>query len=446
MTKIDRSKFKGTTVKATKSQDEKVEQATGKSRNRAGRLKIKPGLNLFRLFPFHPDGGGDAYSEPVSVWYLPIDVQDRDKDNNVIKDKGGNPVMKRINKPIFHAGVHGNFTDICDEYKKFAEKVAKEQFDKQADRDRYLKPLTYDQKTKKGGLSVKDEWVAYANEINPTTLQKEFGMLSFGKAVRYRLNQLAAKEAGEDPLGTDPFTDLEEGRAIEITFNDKATRPQDYYQTEIDSAFDKTTKMIRLFPIGDEELEAFLKLPSLFKLFRNVYTRKDFDLALIGLKNFDEEWKMGVFQYEEWADICTKVAETIPEKAGDVVEDGEEKAGDLFDDMDRNEMKIFNKENNCGVFVTTKMKDEELREQLREWYAINGEPAPEEEEEEEQEEVEEEEISTTTKTEKVEKVEKTNPQPFSKKTQKEKESIKETVSKAEVGKGVSRLERLKGKK
>lgn len=382
MSNIDRSKFKATTRAAAQKTDKVVRNVIGGKGERADRLKIEPGKNYFRIFPFHPDGGGETYYEPLATYYLPIEQE---------VEKDGKKRVEMRTKPVFHARIHHSKLkkDVVEEYKKFCEKVAKENFSSEAERERYLKPLKYDRVTRKGGLDPVEEYAIYAKKINVVDGSSVFGLLSYKTAVKIGLNKIAASESDDEPLGTDPFTDLEDGRTVTVTYDDKATRPQDYYDVQLYVKTNEKRQLI-LHPITDAELEKFMQVPSLHKLFRDVYSKYHFNLAVKGLKNFDSEFKMGVFNYEEWTDILEQLESEIPD---DNSAPGETKpvssktlSSDEFDEMDRSELKGYNRDNNCGVIVTTKMSDDEIREQLRDWKETQGEV------EDEKEEVEEEEV------------------------------------------------------
>ncbi len=395
----DRSKFKATSVATMKNKDKQIESSLGKGGNYAGRHKILDGLNTFRICPYHPDGGGDVYAEPVVVWYLPCDVPERDDDRNIKKDGKGKAIMKRISKPIFHARVHGSSKkDLVEEYVKFTKKWADDTYSSDKDKNEkqaYLKPLNPIQG--KGGLAEKETWGCYAYKIHNGVWS--FGLWEFGKAVRYRLDQIAASESGSDPLGTDPFTDVEDGIAVNITYNSKAGKPQDYYVTEKapETEGQGKNKTIISYALSDAQIDELLAAQPLVKMFRGVYGRKDFDFALQGLQNFDKENNMGIFQHDEWLDIVEDLSKEYSEEG----QEEEEEGGDEFDAMDREELKEFNKENQCGILIKKAHTDDQLRDLLREWKSNQEEPEEEEESEEEEQEEEEESEDDKKKSEKA---------------------------------------------
>ena len=365
---IDRSKFKTSSAAAMKQADQETEAVVKNKENvNADYLKITPGSNKFRIYPYHPDGGGDTFAEAKVIHWLPTEVAERDSNNNVVNDpKTGKPKLKRTSKPIFNSKIHaGTKKDIVEEYISFAEKIAKETYNDENQRKAFLEPIFGNFAKKVNGITARASWVVYADKIEGTG-KKVFGRLEIGKAIKQRLNAIAANESSSEPLGTDPFTDINDGRAIVVIYNKEADKPQDYYITEIDSSFDKVSKMITLYPLTDEDLDKFEKYPSLASMLKNSYKRKDFDNALKGLKMFDDDNELGIFGYDEFLDTADEISQLYPED-GEAAVEAEEVSGDKFDQMNREELKAFIRDNKTGHVVRKEITDDMIRVQLREW-------------------------------------------------------------------------------
>ncbi len=409
---IDRSAFKATSVQTLKDRDKEIGVTQGGD---ASRLKIEVGSNIFRVYPPHPDGGGDSFTEAKVTHWLPMDVEDK-KDGELQYDSKGKIKMKRISKPIFNSIIHGNTKkDIIDEYIKAAEKYAKDTYTKDDERKEYLKPVfgffSKDQKLNVQAITQTPKWVMYADQLTLNAANeitaKKFGDLEIGKAVKFRLNAISASESSNEPLGTDPFSDIEEGRAINITYNDKAAKPQDYYLTEMFAPMQKGSGgKFTLYPLSDEDLEKFLEEKPLAKRFRNCYTRKDYDWALKGLKIIDDENNMGIFSLESFLDVVEEISAYYPEivseekEIADMFDDKNRKTSpakpakveatkevkvikaeptnhplevitheerDGFDDMDRAALIAFAKDEKTGIIVKPSLKDNEIRQMLRAW-------------------------------------------------------------------------------
>jgi hypothetical protein len=216
-------------------------------------------------------------------------------------------------------------------------------------------------------------------------------------------------EASNQPIGTeanDPFTDLEEGRALVIMYNDKAEKPADYYSVSIDTATEsaemngRKIQIQKVYPLTDEDLDTLMGFPSLFKTFRNCFKKRDFILQFTGLEFFDKKNGMGIFHSPEFQTVIEEISAYYPEDAApskeevekeiaeaeheEEVEETTEETGtgdDQFTLMNRDELKKFNLDNKVGILVKPSMDDDTLRGRLREWVEAVAEGGGEEEEE-----------------------------------------------------------------
>jgi len=405
--KFDRSKFKDTvTAEQLEAQDKAVDAAAGKvyDNNYAPWHKIEDGVNKFRLYPAHPNEKGHSFVVPVQRWWLSVEVEERDDNNKVIME-GRSPKMKIVRKRVFDGRVHSKIgKDVVNEYIEFLTKTLKSDGLDEAAVTEKLLPI-YGRYSpvpaqRVNGITGKPEWVMYAEKVHGDV--RTFGKLPIGKAVKIRLNDLIARESADEPIGseaTNPFTDPDDGRLLEITYNSKATKAADYYKSEIDSSYDKETKMIKLMPLSDDDLGKFMEFDSLHEQYVDCYTTRDFSLAMEGLKNLDTENDFGVFQHEAFLDICEELSKAYPEPKkkdeAEAKEEVEEEVSEFdFDKMERNALKIFNRDNKCGIAVTKSMSDDDLREALYSWLdsaekEVEGNETVEEPEEDVEEAVEE---------------------------------------------------------
>lgn len=417
--KFDRSKFKDTvTATQLKAEDQKVDNLTEKNNNNGGYVgyhKIVDGENKHRIYPAHPNDKGHSFIVPVQRWWLEVEVSDRDEKGAEKKDKSGKVILKKVRKRVFDGRIHSTVErDIVDEYIKFLTKKLKEDGLDDSEVSEKLLPVNGSYAKKINGITGKPEWIMYTDLISGTS--KTFAKLLIGKAVKMRINDLIARESADEPIGsesTNPFTDPDEGRLMEITYNSKATQANDYYKTEIDSSYNKETKMINFYPLSDEELDKFMTYPSLADQYINCYTTADFDLALEGLKNLDKAQNYGVFDYDEFLDICEELSKVYPEKEDKVPvsdkkstdkiesviesDEVEEEEGLDISKMDRAQLKTYIKEAELDVIVRTSMSDKDIRDAIEQSLAAEiEEEAPEEiidevEEDEVNDEVEDEE-------------------------------------------------------
>lgn len=409
---IDRSKFKSTSVAAVVQQDKEVSSMVGtKKGDRAGYLKLKPGKNLFRIFPPHPveenEVGGTSFVEPKSTVWLPMMVEERDEQGKPIMGADGKPKMKEGNKTVFNSRIHGNTEkDIVEEYFKCAEEWAKKhKFDADAEKDKKKRKEFTDKiwgnfAAKIQGIRYNHNWVLFAKDLMDS--KQPFGLLELKPSIKDGINKVVNMEASNQPIGTeanDPFTDVEEGRALVIMYNDKADKPADYYSTSIDTATEaaemngRKIQIQKVYPLTDDDLNELMKFPSLYKTFRNCFKRRDFMLQFTGLEYFDKKNGMGIFASPEFEAIIEEISAYYPEDEKPSAEEvaavvnnhGEEaeeetetesETTDKFALMSRDELKAFSLANKTGILVKQTMTDDVLRERLREWEeatAINGE-------------------------------------------------------------------------
>lgn len=407
---VDRSKFKRTSASQLAQQDKELNKTMGRKEKQGNGHDIEDGSNLFRIYPVHPDIAekhpNAVFAQPFVQTFIPAMVQDKDKSGNILKDSDGKPKLKEGVKPVFNAKVHGGFSkDLIDEYISLAVQNAKDMGLQGDDYKEYLKPIygAYSKDPKKNinGINYPQVWIMYADKYpnaNPAA-NPVFDELRIKKAIKERLNKISAIEAANDPLGTDPFTDIEEGRAIKILKDSAAENPQNYYTTELDSSTvnevigNRTVKVQKAYPLSDEQLDHFLKQEPLFvKYGKKLATRKNFESQLAGLEMFDTKWEMGIFELPKWSEIVAECDSYYPEndaaseQADDQAEDNspepEAPSGDEFDLMDRKELTTFCKDNKTGILVRPNLTDDAIREKLREWKAattINHIPLPNEE-------------------------------------------------------------------
>lgn len=384
---LDRSKFRATSLVKNKESEDAVNNISNRGKyERTDALKLKDGKNYIRIYPPHPGKGGEVYAEPVMRVFLPMMVDE--------KDKGGNVTgQKESSKPVFNARQHGGFEkDLVDEYIRLTKEKA-EGLDKKEKEELLAKIMgkyAKDPNQRIAGIQYKVQYAMYANEVDVVgKVFGKFGKLEVGPAVKDGLNSAAASaEDDTNPMSVDPFSDADEGRLVVITYDSKATKPSDYYDVVIDSV--SNGGRLRLFPLSDDQLEAFDKLPSLHTMYHNVFKLNDFKLQLKGLEFFDTKFNIGIFETDEFLDIAEEIKayfdeevataeqqEAEPEYVDELVEQDEE-IQDQFTNMSRLQLSSFSRSNPAlKVKILPAMSDEEIRTALRK-ATEQAEPIPQE--------------------------------------------------------------------
>ena len=379
-----RDQFKPTSVKSLKKNAEEDEKMLGISSNEYLQLEDKKTIKI-RIFPAHP--GMDAFYTRRKCYWLPFQKND------------GEMGRTSVNDSVIHGGTK---MDLVDEYLKAAKKYVGNDSEK-------LEALTG-----RDGLLPSYSWICYADKVQPDTELKA-KLWEFRKSVRDALNRLAFTEDEDEAIETDPFTDIDEGLPVMVSYNKTPNRKKGENYYDVVFAKKPTPR-----PLTDSELEYFATLKPLNEVI-GTYTIADFDRALAGLQIFDEENEIGLFDDDSWLEkveeiraqydssdeepkkgkTTKKVAaedddddeeekkpakktkkvtkveddEDEDEKSSDETDDDEDdddsndtddaSDSDEFDDMERNDLKKYIKQNELDIVVKKSMSDDDIREAIR---------------------------------------------------------------------------------
>jgi hypothetical protein len=396
-----REKFKASSVGSMQEQQKEVEsKLPSNNNNRAGYVNLQEGVNRLRFYPAHPAQKSDAFLFPKMTHWLHVPVQVEQKDKTFKTE-----IQK---KPIFNSRIHGNtIKDIVEEYIAFAQKIVVEEEMSEEEGKKFLSPIT----AFGGKYNLKGQlkWVGFADHtFNKKTT---FGRIELSTGVKDAMNKIAASsDDAEDVIETDPFTDPDDGRCLLVDYdkqeNQKVKDPKKFYSATID--FKKTT------PLTDEQLEEFEKQQPLESQLKDCYTRKDFELALEGLRYLDGiEFKelgsenYGFFDDPEFQAIVNEVASYYSDEPSNEEEESPlpkkestkkaaEKKSDSSDnddlpfdipleEMSRQQLKGVIRREQLSVQVQPSHSEEDLVEMIKIERKIKETQSNEEEEEVEEE-------------------------------------------------------------
>lgn len=386
-----RSQLKATSIKRLQKQIDSDNEMVGTGSS-TEYLNLEDGKTIkIRIFPGHP-GQEDFYIAKKCYW-LGFRTDDGEERRGTVLD----------------SKVHGGTKyDVVEEYVKYAKKFIGNDADK-------LEALV-GTGPKSNSLNPQYSWLCYADRVNGDD-QLRAKLWEFKKMVRDALNKLAFSEDEDEVIEVDPFTDPDEGLPINVTYrkNPNKKKGENYYEV----AF---PKKVSARPLTDEEIEYFMSLKPLSEVIGK-YGMRDFERALEGLQNFDEDNEIGLFEDDAWLEHLeeikaqydaddeddeapkkktavkkTTVKKTAPapeeddedadeaEGEDDEEDDAEEQEndGDEFDDMDRSELKKYISKNGLNVSVKKSMSDDDLREAIR----AASKATDDDEEEEDDDEVE----------------------------------------------------------
>ncbi len=325
---FDRSKLKATSGSVIQKQEKDFQRGKGG----LDFLSIETGENVVRVFPYHPDGGGESFAEAKSVSFLEVEVPKRDAEKKIVE---GQFELKR--KPIFNMKVHGNEEqralklDLVEAYMQFAKDRAipdrvgdnKEEFAK------LWSKITGNALTKEQGIKPQDSWVVYAKlaagkDAEGNWSWGKIGLLDLKKSVKDAMTERAAEY--EEP---DPFTDPDTGIAVIITKAKESSTPAGWYKVKMDKQKVKSDKGPAMeqyvySPLTDAEIDAWAEMKPLHELYVNSFKYKDFKYQMEGLKRFDEKLGNLVFSYDEFLDTVELISSVVPEEEEKPEEEGQQ--------------------------------------------------------------------------------------------------------------------------
>ena len=417
-----RSQLKATPIKKLKKQvDEDNEMIGAWASNEY--LNLEDGKTIkIRIFPAHP--GVENFYVPKKCYWLSVAGNDGD--------------MRRTQ--VLDSRAHGGTKmDLVDEYVKWAKK----KWAKDSDR---LEAIT-GSGPNSNSLNPQYSWLCYADKVTPDG-QLRAKLWEFKKMVRDYLNRLAFSEDEDEAIEIDPFTDPDEGLPVLVKYmkNPNKKKGENYYEVSF-------PKKVTARPLSDEEIEYFMNLKPLNEILPK-YGMRDFERALEGLQNFDEENEIGLFEDDDWLEHveevkaqydgdseddeeedekpkAKKTSKKVTKKAVEEEEDDsddeeeEEKPApkkstskktskkpepeddeeddddteeesnddeeeDELDDLDRNGLKKYIRENELEVSIKKSMSDDDIREAIREALAEQDDSGDDSDDEEEDDEEEDE--------------------------------------------------------
>ena len=400
-----RSQFKATSIKSLRKTVDKDDALVGVQSN--DYLNLEDGKTVkIRIFPAHP--GQENFYVPRMCYWMNFTNEDGETKRGTVLDS------------VLHGGTE---LDIVREYVK----LAKKRFGNDDDKMEALVGTGMNSNS----LNPQYSWLCYADivregeELRPKIWE-------FKKMVRDLLNKLAFSEDEDEPIEVDPFTDPDEGLPVLVKYLKKPNKKKGEQYYEVSFAKKPVAR-----PLSDEELETFAAVKPISEVTPR-YAMRDFDKALDGLRNFDEENDFDLFEDDEWLDIVEKVKAQYessnddddnekskkkttkkattkkateddeeeetpahkknkkveePEPDDDSDEDEEETEDseedsddDEFTDMDRSALKKYIKENGLDIVVKKSMSDDDLRNAIREAVAADDDSDEDEEETEDSEE------------------------------------------------------------
>lgn len=303
--KFDRSKFKKQSVEDLDSEVKQAEKTMRKGgKSYTGFATVQKGKNTFRVAP----SMGKAYVA-CKMSKLRVEVPTYDENGNVtgkeVKDKN-----------IFCADVHGRNLlkgkDPIVLYCDYVRKKASEEYQDDTERRKYLNPIMGYKKGNKfvWGINPTLAYVCYVYQGN-----KDFARLQLYGTWMNRIKEISVEQSDDDTVSFDIFSQMEGAYPLVITMGEDDKGKKTYsLSAGIPKKGQSWDEFFEETAIPDEDMEYFLnEVPSLEEIYKDSYRAKDFEMALDGLKRFDEENNYDIFSNDEFLNEIEEMAAMLPD-------------------------------------------------------------------------------------------------------------------------------------
>lgn len=303
--KFDRSKFKKQSVEDLDSEVKQAEKTMRKGgKSYTGFATVQKGKNTFRVAP----SMGKAYVA-CKMSKLRVEVPTYDENGNVtgkeVKDKN-----------IFCADVHGRNLlkgkDPIVLYCDYVRKKASEEYQDDTERRKYLNPIMGYKKGNKfvWGINPTLAYICYVYQGN-----KDFARLQLYGTWMNRIKEISVEQSDDDTVSFDIFSQMEGAYPLVITMGEDDKGKKTYsLSAGIPKKGQSWDEFFEETAIPDEDMEYFLnEVPSLEEIYKDSYRAKDFEMALDGLKRFDEENNYDIFSDDEFLNEIEEMAAMLPD-------------------------------------------------------------------------------------------------------------------------------------
>lgn len=304
--KFDKSKFKKQSIEDVEAEVKQAEKTMFKgSKSYTGFATVQKGKNVFRVVP----AMGKAYVA-CKMSKLRVEVPTYDANGKVtgkeVKDKN-----------VFCADIHGKNLlkgkDPIVLYCDYVRKKASEEYQDDVERRKFLNPIMGYKKGNKfvWGINPSLAYVCYVYQGS-----KDFARLQLYGAWMNRIKEISVEMSDDETVSFDIFSQLEGAYPLVITMGEDDKGKKTYSLSagvpkkgqSWDEFFEETA-------IPDEDMEYFLnEVPTLEEIYKDVYSQKDFNMALDGLKRFDEENGYDIFADDGFLTEIEEMAAMIPDE------------------------------------------------------------------------------------------------------------------------------------
>lgn len=233
-------------------------------------------------------------------------------------DANGKVTGKEVkDKNVFCADIHGKNLlkgkDPIVLYCDYVRKKASEEYQDDVERRKFLNPIMGYKKGNKfvWGINPSLAYVCYVYQGS-----KDFARLQLYGTWMNRIKEISVEMSDDETVSFDIFSQLEGAYPLVITMGEDDKGKKTYSLSagvpkkgqSWDEFFEETA-------IPDEDMEYFLnEVPTLEEIYKDVYSQKDFNMALDGLKRFDEENGYDIFADDGFLTEIEEMAAMIPDE------------------------------------------------------------------------------------------------------------------------------------
>lgn len=319
MAKFDRSAYKATKLETINETEKEAEKNSTRFGNRGVtwvgfHKKPEDGRNIYRILPAHTLEGR-AYVPFRSTWLeVMSDVYEDGK-----KVEGKQELRKR---QIFIATQHSKIVSerfLQDPIEFFIKKAYEQANDIQDPKEKakFLTPIkgNFQAKPMVPGIEPNTVYVCYALDQ-----AGELGKLSLNNKWFQEMKRISLEESIDSGISVDIFSNPDEGFPVVInkgrTRSEKGKEMVEYKISKLDLARTETwDQYFEKHRVSDADLEKMSQQQSLEELYNDSYTRRDLQLAIEGLKNFEaKNPQFNIVGTSEFAEVVNKLYEVLPEQ------------------------------------------------------------------------------------------------------------------------------------
>lgn len=244
------------------------------------------------------------------------DLKEKSDDDvrTLLMNELGADYSRKVNKRIFISKIHGNpeIADLVEEYIKFANEHFKSVCQDTDELKNKLASIRgYRDKSGKwiSGIMPSTSYVCHM--INLDSQDKDIQRFEIWESHMNEIEKLyAAYDDESSPLTVDPFSHESEG--VPLVFDKyKDEKGKTVYSISDKKNVSRSATFmdfVKQFALTSEQIDQINQSESLTDIYVEVYSKRDFELAMAGLQVFDEKHNLNLFENDNFLEIVETIA------------------------------------------------------------------------------------------------------------------------------------------